>query len=310
MAGHVGVETEFGWSFHEKPHRHYELLGERSVPNVDGIMVGDGTTPDTIEILSVTQALGILDKSAPLQYYAARMTTEGACALLRRYGLERGSDGILPTEVDLEDLVMIAEDPKYLTKQLYRYGLMFSQKTDSAAKRGTAIHTVLEHWIDRGIVPNLDAYDKSWQGYVRALAAFLMSARPTFLESEMIVGSPALGVAGARDTVLVLRDPKRGRALIDLKTSKGVYPSSHFRQLTAYDRLGVECGEEPTDSQGILRVGPDGSWEIQWLQDFGTSDFFWGAFKNALAAARDERWIVSRGKAVEREARAAAKKAT
>ncbi len=221
--------------------------------------------------------------------------------------------------MDLEDLCLIAGfdeprdtlDPmahKYLERVLYSKGLSFRQRTDNAAKRGTAIHTVLEHWIDFGEIPNINAMPRAWQGYARSLCGFLLTERPSFLESEMIVGSAEHGIAGARDTVLRLKHNRRGHALVDLKTSKACYPSSHFRQLTAYDRLGVCCGQDPTDSQGILLVYPDGKpGEIVWLQDFGQSEFFWRAFLNALRAARDERWINDRLKAQEKERKAAAK---
>jgi hypothetical protein len=86
---------------------------------------------------------------------------------------------------------------------------------------------------------------------------------------------------------------------LDLKTSKGVYPESHFRQLAAYERAGVECGEDPTDSQGIVRLASDGSYEIKWLQDMpevGSLAFFDGAFLRALAACRDNRAIKAAGR--------------
>jgi hypothetical protein len=300
MAGAVGVPTEAGWSFHEKPYRHYEYHGSKTTPPTE-------SDPDGLEILSVTQALGILDKSGPLQGYAARETLVGCSEMLKRAGFEKDADGLLPVAVDLEDVCLWADDPQYFGRVLHANHLTFRQRTSDAAARGTAMHTVLEDWIERGLLPNPKKHAEARRGYVRGLGSFLIAHRPTFLESEMIVGSTVHGVAGARDTVLVLHDPQRGRSLIDLKTSKGVYPSSHFRQLTAYDRLGVECGEQPTDSQGILRVGADGSWEIQWLQDFDTPDFFWRAFLNALAACRDERRIIARGKAIEKEAKARVK---
>lgn len=294
MAGHVGVETPAGWSFWEKPYRHYQYRGKK-------------VTPNGLEILSVTQALGIIDKSTPLQHYAARMTLEGCSTVLREFGLVKGTNGHLPEEVDLEDLCMIADDPQYLNTQLKRRGLTFYSRTDAAAQRGTALHTVLEDWIDHERLPDPSKHAPERRGYVQSLAAWLAAERPTFEESELIVGSTEHGFAGARDTVLVMRDPKRGRALVDLKTSKAVYPSSHFRQITAYDRAGVMCGAEPTDSQGILRINADGSiGTTTWLQDFGTPEFFWTGFLNALACARDERAINSRAKAMEREAKAAA----
>jgi len=285
MAGKTGIVTDGGWSFHEPPearYRHYRHNGSTTVDGHDG----------PLEILSVTQALGIIDKSGPLQHYAAKMTLEGVCATLRGFGCEKDANGDLPTALDVEDICLVAGDPRYLGDTLKRNGRAFYQRTADAASRGTAIHTVLEDWAERGKLPVADSHPMAHRGYVRGLAAFLITERPKFLENEMIVGSVTHGVAGARDTVLVLNDATRGRCLVDLKTSKGVYPSSHFRQLTAYDRLGVESGQQPTDAQGILRVGEDGSYELRWLQDFGFStDFWWRAFLEALSTQRSERAI-------------------
>lgn len=49
-----------------RPWRHYTLDGETHV--------------DGVKIASVTQVLGVIDKSGPLQHYAAQKTLEGVCA--------------------------------------------------------------------------------------------------------------------------------------------------------------------------------------------------------------------------------------
>lgn len=273
--------TDSPWTFHEPPtarYRHYRYNGETK-------------TPEGLEILSVTQALGTLDKSAPLSGYAARETLRGVSALLYR------------ATPDVAELVRWAADPPIMSEAgdwskgrigelLKRERLTFRDRTSDAQDRGTAVHKALENWIDERRIPNPADYRIQWRGYFRALAAWLSRDRPEFLESELIVGSRKHGYAGKRDTVARVRDPKRGLALLDAKTSKAVYPSSMFRQLVAYDEGGIECGEAPTDSQGIVRLGSDGSWEIQWLQDFSLPRGWWrDAFLRALATCRDEREI-------------------
>lgn len=253
------------WSFHEKPYRHYRLSGETH-------------TPAGLEILSVTQAIGVIDKSGPLQGYAAKMTIEGVAEILRR-----GAG-----DVNKPRRAIGAGELAALLRQAR---LTFRDRTSDAADRGRATHKALEDWINERRIPEPGNYPAHWRGFVRSLAAFLVSQRPEFLESERIVGSVKHGYAGACDTVAVVRGPSRGRIRLDLKTSKAVYPSSHYRQLAGYELADVEGGSEPTNAQGVVRLGDDGSWEVRYLQDLGDLDFYSGAFLRALAVCRDERAI-------------------
>ncbi|MGH8522893.1 MAG: hypothetical protein ACREXY_01320 [Gammaproteobacteria bacterium] len=266
------------WSFHSKPYRHYRYNDQTETPN-------------GLEILSVTQALGVLDKSGPLQGYAARETVRGVSSLLWR------------AAPDATEIIRWATDPPVMdehgdwsqgriTYLLKREGLTFRDRTSDAAARGTAVHKALEDWINEQRIPRAANYPAEWQGYFRGLASWLAQERPDFEESELVVGSTTHGYAGTRDTVARVRDKRRGLCLLDAKTSKAIHPSSMFRQLVAYDEAGAEGGEARTDSQGIIRFGSDGSWEIKWLQDFGLPRQFWlDAFLHALTACRDEREI-------------------
>ncbi len=143
---------------------------------------------------------------------------------------------------------------------------------------------------------------------MRSAASWLLAQRPTFEESESIVGSAEHGYAGTCDTALVFHDGDLGRCVVDYKTSKAVYPSSHFRQIAAYSRGRREAGMPPADRHGILLIYADGTpAEITWLEDHGSLDFFEAAFLRALAACRDERAIEARSKAMVAEVKAAEK---
>ncbi len=220
---------------HSKPHRHYTIDGER-------------TTPTGEQIVSVTQVLGILDKPA-LVGWAAKVTAEGCWRLARRKGYE------------------LPDQPWKFTKDLKRFGLDHRSTTGEAALRGTTIHAALEDWITRRKLPTPSAHPPAWGGYFRALSGFLMwvhNEGGEFVESELAVGSLTHGFAGTRDTVCTVATKAHGRVMYDLKTSKRVYPGSHFPQLAAYEIAGVECGEQPTDRQAIVRLGSDGVHEIAW----------------------------------------------
>ena len=50
--------------------------------------------------------------------------------------------------------------------------------------------------------------------------------------------------------------------LVDLKTSKNVYPTTHFPQLAGYELAGVEMGFPPTEAQYVLNTHDDGSYSL------------------------------------------------
>jgi hypothetical protein len=50
--------------------------------------------------------------------------------------------------------------------------------------------------------------------------------------------------------------------LVDLKTSKWIYPSQHFTQLEAYEGARLEMGEPPTDVRAVLWVNAAGGMEL------------------------------------------------
>lgn len=194
---------------------------------------------------SVTQVIGVLDKPA-LVPWAAREAVNGAWKLARRKGY------VLP------------ESPQQFTMDLQERRLDYRNINRIAIDRGNAVHKVLEDWINERKIPLADNFPVATRGYVRALAKFIVSWEPHFLESEKNIGSVVHGFAGKRDTVAILEHSKHGRVLLDVKTSKKVYPDSMFPQLRAYEIGGVECGEEPTQRQGIVRVSADGEFEVVW----------------------------------------------
>lgn len=158
------------------------------------------------------------------------------------------------------------------------FGLRHTDQRDKAADRGTRVHAVLEDWIDREKLPNAAEFPAHERGYVRALTKWLIDWQPSFRFSELMVGSAVHGFAGRLDAVArvdVSDLPAAalaglpaglddGPVMIDLKTSRGIYPRSHFRQLVGYEIAAQECGFEPTVVQGVLRVGDDGEYQVGW----------------------------------------------
>ncbi len=156
---------------HAKPRRHYTVDGATQ-------------TPDGLDYVGVTTALGILDKPA-LVNWAAWRTCEGAFRMLQRKGYR-----LPPTARQFQG-------------DLKRYGLDHNSDKDDAAARGTAVHKALEAWIGERKVPAPGDYAQHWAGYFRGLSAFLIGEHCEFLESELSVCSTVHGFAGTRDTVAV-----------------------------------------------------------------------------------------------------------
>lgn len=200
---------------------------------------------DGVTVPSVTTIIGILDKPA-LPHWAAKLTVEGVWRLVKRKGYK------------------LPDSPEKLKQDLAHAGLAHTSATDDSIVRGRAVHKALEDWITRRKVPTPADYPRAHRGYMRGLCAFLVAWEPKFQDAETLVASAKHGFAGTRDTIGLVEHEEHGRVLLDLKTSARVYPKSHFPQLAAYEMAAVECGEQPTDKQGIVRVGGDGSFEVVW----------------------------------------------
>jgi hypothetical protein len=72
--------------------------------------------------------------------------------------------------------------------------------------------------------------------------------------------------------------------LFDYKTSKGIYPDSHFPQLEAYEAAYQCMGGDPTDSRLLVRLDKEGDYEI--AKSCATFDTFLGV-KSAFDAMAD-----------------------
>lgn len=179
-------------------------------------------------------------------------------------------EGILPVcePVTPAARVKLSTIPKYdiakmspdaITAALKRERMTVNDHRDEAAAGGTAVHKALEDYAEKGIIPNASSVPESKRGSIRGLAKFIVEYRPEFLATEVKVLSVAHRYAGTFD-LLARIDGKR--YLIDLKTSKWVYPSSHFPQLEAYEGARLEAGEEPTDVRAVLWVNSDGDMQL------------------------------------------------
>lgn len=228
------------------------------------------------EVPSVTTVLEVLDKPA-LPWWGMTEGVEGVAILFNMGMLARGEapngQQMLCARDGQGGWVAAGKDE--IVKLLQKHKLTVNDKKDKAGDRGQGAHDAFEVWAKEGHLPDPDMFPQEERGYIEGLLQFFAavpSAEP--LESEVMVGSVEHGYAGRYDVrfrtteehqIVFHRTPVRGPQyatlkpgvyLADLKTSKRVYPISHFRQLEAYEGASIECGYEPTDARGVIHVHP------------------------------------------------------
>ncbi len=206
-----------------------------------------------------------------------------------------------------------------LREELKKRGLTPWSKRDKAAERGTAVHDVLERLAQNTAdIPShseIEAMPEGERGHVRSLLCWYLHYRPSFVATEVQVASRDHRFAGRYDIrarinarrLLPCIDPLRDDAqaerireiaagldegaysalgLIDLKTSKRIYPETHFPQLEGYEGGSVEMGFPATDFRAVLNTNEDGSFDP--VRDFAIS---WSTYDDFLAFAEALRAI-------------------
>jgi hypothetical protein len=183
--------------------------------------------------------------------------------------------------------------PDGMRAELQARGLTPWGTRDRAADRGNWAHDLLEGLATDGSVPVVDGkwggVDEEYRGHGRAVLQWFLDYRPEFVATEVQVTSEAHGFAGRYDIRCWIEARRllqaaeywlpedhevrrfieyaaerrlRILALVDLKTSKRIYPLSHFVQLEGYELSSVEMGFPPTDARLVLNTHPDGTYEI------------------------------------------------
>jgi hypothetical protein len=184
-----------------------------------------------------------------------------------------------------------------LRGELKRRKLTPNAKRNKRGQEGTWTHDALEALAQDGTVSDLTKYPEKVRGHVRGFLRWYLDYRPVFVATEVQVVSVRHGFAGRYDIRCVMPGTKLGLkqdppnekwcvecqpdppddstdmvcsgcnteavlCLVDLKTSKGVYPTSHFPQLAGYELAGVEMGFSPTDAQYVLNTHEEGTYDL------------------------------------------------
>lgn len=197
---------------------------------------------------SVTQ---IISQTVPkdLTWWGMKVGVAGVCMLYDRGKLNRKIQAS-----DVDDVVTMMTYEKLTTNHIYK----------TRGLSGTTIHEALENWGRKGEVPDPQAFPLVDQERVSGLARWILDTSPRFIEQEVRTASLKYKYAGTFDARIVFEsgEYKGKECLVDLKTSKYVYPESHFPQLEAYEYAEVECGEKPTDERLILHIAENGDWTM------------------------------------------------
>lgn len=271
-----GLEIRYHW----EPKRKYELRYPVGAP---ALYPGQEYQIDWLEVPSVTTITDLSKDSGPLIWWGMTVGVAGVLELYQREILR-------PTEISGVGMVLATPGPvgigvaglvvagqEQIVKLLKREKLTTNHVKSTAGDRGTSCHDALDLWMREGHKPDPAMFPPEERGYILGLLEFIRDLEVGGVEPldcEVMVGSLEHGYAGRYDVrfktnkecaVVKRVTPKRGRQyaklapgrfLGDLKTSKGVYPESHFRQLEAYEGASVESGYEPTDYRGIIHVHP------------------------------------------------------
>jgi len=197
---------------------------------------------------SVTQ---IISATVPkdLSYWGMKVGVAGVCILYDRHKLNRK----IHVE-DVDDVVQQLVFEKLTTNHIYQ----------SRGRSGITIHQALEDFGRKGVVPDPLAFPQEDLERVCGLARWILETSPRFVAQEVQTASLKYQYAGTFDARVIFGagEYKGKECLVDLKTSKYVYPESHFPQLEAYEAAELECGEEPTDYRLVLHLPEDGIWTM------------------------------------------------
>lgn len=235
----------------------------------------------------------------------AKIGDDEAWGIASAWGFRIGYEGALEVLGEMEaesgrgPLSGFLPDAAGLRAQLQRAGKTPWATRDKAGDRGTWVHDVLEGLGQTGEV-NLDGVTPETQGHVKAVCEWYLDYRPEFEALEVQVTSKRHGFSGRYDVrariepgrlielfedhdsdqhitidglaLLELHERRDALCLIDLKTSKRCYPTSHFPQLSGYELASVEMGFPATDAQFVLNTHPDGTYDF--IPSWSTGDDF------------------------------------
>ena len=173
-------------------------------------------------------------------------------------------------------------------------GRNYRDSSGRSADVGTVVHAAIEADLkgEPFDVVALDGLDSEQQDSAsRALDAWEAWKEQTRLEavaSEQSMVSERHQFGGTLDMCMI----HKRRSILDIKTSKGLYPNV-LMQIRAYGELWQEVHGEPVEDYYVLRLGKaDASFHHHsWPADSPSMDAAWDGFRHCLALRKIERTL-------------------
>lgn len=267
----------------ERPDVDFDAVAH--VYAMDGEVVAGVSTPAKIG--------GALDSYSIGSAWGFRVGYEGAVQLAHEHGAFRAFDVKVKTK-DGERVIRVS-DMDSMREALKGRGLTPWAKRDRAAERGSNVHDGLEELAQNDVVKPTEDFAEDERGHWESILKWFLHFRPRFVATEVQVASRTHLFAGRYDLRVLIRarlllpliDPLRmdpcalrirelaerdewALVLADLKTSKRIYPETHYPQLSGYELAGTEMGFPATDCQMVLCTNEDGSFNpTPTMNDYG-----------------------------------------
>ncbi len=176
---------------------------------------------------------------------------------------------------ELEDKIHLGIPATELEEILEKAKSAHQKKKEAAGTHGTDAHALVEGWINvclekhKGAPFYLAETDPCFDcKSIMQFVAWANTEVDHFLFSERQMFNKDMFIAGTADFAYIGKDGKRYMA--DFKTSSGIYGIDYWLQVAAYRLLAEAEGDKQYDGATVVRMGKDGSFEVQHRFDYET----------------------------------------
>lgn len=160
---------------------------------------------EIMDLPSVSQIVGQIDKSSPLMYWSAKLAVE-----------------------HIKNNKAHFEDHTHAFDNICQDAIT-AYKNDTSKEIGTEVHNVIEDHIKTGSA-YISMINESVNNCVSAFYDWITLNKVEFIETEKTLVNSVYGYAGTCDAIAIINGTKY---ILDWKTSKAIYPE-YALQLAAY----------------------------------------------------------------------------
>ena len=163
-----------------------------------------------------------------------------------------------------------------ITGCLHNFGDIPKQKLEAAAKKGTAVHTAIQYYLENDLDEN--TLDEVIKPYLESFKQWYSYSNMKPVKLEMIVGSLKLQYAGRFDCLM--KDKANNLIIVDWKT--GIKTKSHSAQGAGYCIAYEEMKRKSGIKSATLYLKPTG---FEFIENDTISSKL--EFLNALKICRE-----------------------